>query len=523
MSKTGQKGPWTLEETQDSSITKREIVDFLQENADTPFLKKHKLFGKVSYKLKKTEAVDAYKEYLEAVENMLEDEEVPLQKNNASQNGKLPENKEHKLETSNEGKHETKKEHKNMNGKEEEEEKITTSKTSKQPKFKMTYSHNKKKKSHPFPHFFVILFQLALFPIFLGIRIANYVDSFLPGLKPFQKMFDFADRIRHRIDLFVFIVIPSIITSFIKKLSRSENRIEKKRSLLLNIMVNALQTTSRTQVEDLPVLKRIIDVVNSPIPTKRVRIEDISIGSMHCYILTPKNLAHPERLILYFHGGGFVSCPWGTYRRLVSNLALTCSSRVLFVDYRLAPEYKWPIQLQDCLTAYDWARSPKGGKYEPKNISLAGDAAGGCLSLIATLSLRDKGEPLPGSVIAISPWTDLTLQSESWETNETYDYMPTKQEMANLIASYYLKEKVNLNDYLVSPAFANFANFPPLLLQVSDAEQLYGDSKLVFEKTKQAKVDSKLEVYHNLPHAFHIFGKVLKESQQVNNIIIYFF
>jgi len=154
--------------------------------------------------------------------------------------------------------------------------------------------------------------------------------------------------------------------------------------------------------------------------------------------------------------------------------------------------------------AYNWIQSAEGGSYNPKNIVFVGDSAGGNLVLSTTLFLRDQGKMLPGLLVAMSPWADLTITSEFWLSNYCTDYLPHPKWMHHWVNNY-VPEGVPTDLPTISPSFADFTNFPPVLIQVSDTEQLYGDSLLIEKQMKNSNVRLSFQVWKSLPHMWQAF------------------
>lgn len=220
--------------------------------------------------------------------------------------------------------------------------------------------------------------------------------------------------------------------------------------------------------------------------------------------LNPKELKYPHRVILYFHGGGFSICGPNTHRLMVSYFAKYSGTRVLLVGYRRAGQYKYPSQIVDFITAYKWLQSKDGGSYDPKNIVFVGDSAGGNLVLATALYMRNQGLQLPGRLVVMSPWGDLTITSDYWLSNYSTDYLPHPKLMHHWVDNY-VPEGIPKDLPTISPSFAEYSNFPPVLIQVSDSEQLYGDSLLIEKQMKNSKVKVSLQVWNSLPHMWQAF------------------
>ncbi|MBC8336544.1 MAG: alpha/beta hydrolase [Anaerolineales bacterium] len=215
----------------------------------------------------------------------------------------------------------------------------------------------------------------------------------------------------------------------------------------------------------------------------------------------------PEKVILYLHGGGYVIGNIALYRLLSATLSQKTKARVFLPEYRLAPEHPYPAAVDDAVAAYRWLL---GEGFRAENIIIAGDSAGGGLSLAATLSLRAEGQPLPAGVICLSPWTDLSLSGESHQSKAKAEAMLLKESL-RLWASSYAVE-ADLRNPLISPVFADFAGFPPLLIQVGSEEILLDDSVLLAENAKSADVDMTLTIYEGMWHVWQTLG-FLPESR----------
>jgi acetyl esterase/lipase len=217
----------------------------------------------------------------------------------------------------------------------------------------------------------------------------------------------------------------------------------------------------------------------------------------------------PNGVFYYLHGGGYVACSPETHRPLTATLTRSASLKTFALDYRLAPENRFPAAVEDAVAGYRWLL--KQGT-DPKKIVISGDSAGGGLTLATLLSLRDAGEPLPAAALCLSPWTDLAGTGRSIETNAKRDVM---------IHGKYIKGagKLYLGDAhaenpLASPLYGDMRGLPPLLIYVSDSEVLLDDSVRLAERAKQAGVEVDLRIWSGLPHVWPIFVKFLPEARK---------
>jgi monoterpene epsilon-lactone hydrolase len=216
-----------------------------------------------------------------------------------------------------------------------------------------------------------------------------------------------------------------------------------------------------------------------------------------------------DRVILYLHGGGYVIGSINTHRAMIARIARASNARALAIDYRLAPEHPFPAAVDDATAAYKWLLAEG---YEHGKIVIAGDSAGGGLTLAALVALRDSGVPMPAGAVPISPWTDLEGTGESVRSRAAKDPMVTQSNLAESAKQYYGAR--DPTDPLVSPLHANFRGLPPMLIHVGDAEILLDDSTRVAERAKAAGVKVELEVWDDMIHVWHVFAKLLPEGQQ---------
>ncbi len=231
-----------------------------------------------------------------------------------------------------------------------------------------------------------------------------------------------------------------------------------------------------------------------------VRVEQVDAGDVPAEWQTV-DVAREDRVLLYLHGGGWVVGSPGDHRLLTIELGRAARMRVLSVDYRLAPEHPHPAQLEDCTSAYKWLLSQG---FRPKNIIIAGDSAGGSLTLTSLLRLRDDGIPLPGGAVCLSPSTDISFTDDSYFENGETDPI-----LADIGLFWWIQAYLGGTgsaDPLVSPLFGDLRGLPPLLFQVSTCEMLYCDSTRFVEKAKAAGLDVTLETWDEMLHVFHLFG-----------------
>ncbi len=227
--------------------------------------------------------------------------------------------------------------------------------------------------------------------------------------------------------------------------------------------------------------------------------------------LTPGD-AVTGRVILQLHGGGYIGPMKNIYRRFAVRYSkISYGADVLSVDYRVAPEHPFPAALEDAAAGYRWLLEEKG--YEPEKIVIAGDSAGGGLALSLVLYLKDQGLPLPGGIITMSPWADVTLSGESYESKYEIDPLFGNSRENMLYQCSYIGDADPKNPYL-SPLFGDFSGFPPILMQVGEYEVLLSDTLRVSDKAKKAGVKVRTSVYAGMFHVFQMGLDLIPESRE---------
>jgi len=208
----------------------------------------------------------------------------------------------------------------------------------------------------------------------------------------------------------------------------------------------------------------------------------------------PVEVADNAPIILYFHGGGFRIASALAYRSYGSHLAAVLGARVLLVEYRLAPEHKFPKAVDDCFAVWE---SLLAEGIDTGRIVIAGDSAGGGLAASVTMHALADGV-LPAGVICCSPWVDLTITADTYDTNAESDKLFSRTS-AEEAAPAYLGGADPTNP-IASPLFGDWNGAPPLLILVGDAEVLLDDSRKLADVAQAAGVDVTLSVYPDMPH-----------------------
>jgi len=235
-----------------------------------------------------------------------------------------------------------------------------------------------------------------------------------------------------------------------------------------------------------------------PVPDD-VLVTEVNAGGVPAHWLAAPG-ADAGRVLLFLHGGGF---EFGSVRsdgELAARLGRASGMRVLFPEYRLAPEHPFPAAIDDVLTAWRWLRS--GQALGARSIAVAGDSAGGGLAVALLVATRDAGEALPAAAVLMSPTVDLTSSGASMRERADQDPISTPA-MLRQFASGYLAG-ADPKTPLASPLFAQLAGLPPLLVQVGTADLLLSDSERLAAAAAEAGVDVTLEIGEGLPHVYQL-------------------
>lgn len=238
-----------------------------------------------------------------------------------------------------------------------------------------------------------------------------------------------------------------------------------------------------------------------------VRKSWTDLGAVRCLELRPRT-AHPGRVLLYIHGGGFILGSPDTHAAMVAQLAHRIGARAIIPRYRLAPEAPFPAAPQDVRRVWD---SLNEQDIAAVDIVLGGDSAGGALAfgLVSTLC-AEKAE-LPGAVFGFSPLADLTFSGDSFHQNAQCDVI-LPAERASSMSELFLQGHP-AESPCVSPLFARFAGGPPAWITVGDTEILLDDARRLAARLQQDGVAAKLVERHDLPHVWPLFHNVLPEAR----------
>jgi acetyl esterase/lipase len=242
-------------------------------------------------------------------------------------------------------------------------------------------------------------------------------------------------------------------------------------------------------------------------PPADTRIEPVDAGGVPAeWVCAPD--VDEDRVLLYLHGGGYVIGSIDTHKGLIAGLSAAAHCRALALDYRLAPEHRYPAAVDDAVAAYRWLLD---AGFSPSRIAIAGDSAGGGLTLATLVALREAGDPLPAAAVPISPWTDLEGTGDSMKTHVDKDPMVEPGGLLGM-ARLYLGD-ADPRQPTASPLHADLTGLPPLLIQVGELETLLDDATRIAASAQKRGVAVTLEVWPEMVHVWHLFAPMVPEGR----------
>jgi epsilon-lactone hydrolase len=229
-----------------------------------------------------------------------------------------------------------------------------------------------------------------------------------------------------------------------------------------------------------------------------VTYRDVTANGVPAILVMPAD-SSPDHILLHSHSGGSVTASMWQERKAVGHLAKAAGARALVINYRLAPEHKFPAQIDDVEAAFRWLLDQG---YDPSRIASTGDSIGGNYAVNLALTLHRTNAPLPGAVLSISPWFDMELKNNTIDTNANTDKMLSRELLRGFTDSMLDGTGIELTDPRINLAYADPAGLPPTMIYYGEYEVLVDDSNQFAERARAAGVDLELR---SLPEGQHNF------------------
>lgn len=246
-----------------------------------------------------------------------------------------------------------------------------------------------------------------------------------------------------------------------------------------------------------------------------IQVQKDVVAGLPAEWLKPEDAAD-DKLILYVHGGGYVSGSCSDHRNIVSKIAAATGITLLIYEYRLAPEFPYPYAVNDSVAVY---REVMYRGFRPENILVMGESAGGGLALVLMLALRQERIRFPAAVVAVSPWTDLSCSGESYRTKNRFS--PAPLDSWDIFSRHYTAG-YNVKYPLVSPLYGNLEGLPPVFINSGESDELFDDGRAFYEKAKAAGVDITFRAGKDMLHCYPLLAPMFKEATEAMDEIVAF-
>lgn len=248
---------------------------------------------------------------------------------------------------------------------------------------------------------------------------------------------------------------------------------------------------------------------------KEITIREDHIAGIKAEWLVPEG-SNSEKIIMYVHGGGYVSGSCSDHRGFVARFAANTGFTCLTYEYRLAPEHPFPAAIDDSVKVY---QTLLASGFQPENLLIAGESAGGGLTLALLLALKKRQISLPAAAVAISPWTDLTCSGESYKTKNNVSVAPKNS--WTVFSKHYVGNQ-QADNPLISPLFGDLKGLPPLFINSAVNDELYGDGEHFSKKAKEAGVDITFRAGKGMVHCYPLLAPFFPEATEAMDEIIRF-
>ncbi len=285
---------------------------------------------------------------------------------------------------------------------------------------------------------------------------------------------------------------------------------------LIILFLTILTTTMKAQTISDTVLNKVnndrqfFETLGEIYPVNNnVAVTQTTISGIKCFWFRPKN-ENKENIIVYLHGGSYALGNINSHQSMVSHIAQATNSKVLFVEYALAPENPFPTAINQIVEVYKSLLK----NYPKSKITFMGDSAGGGLVVSSIYSIIENELKLPSSVILLSPWINLKCNTNSYKTRQRLDPILTKQNLLEY-AEYYSNETADPNELV-------FEKFPSAFILVGSNEILFDDAKNFYDYIETIQTNTKFKEYENQTHVWLLTSISNEKSQEALNDIAKF-
>lgn len=282
-----------------------------------------------------------------------------------------------------------------------------------------------------------------------------------------------------------------------------KTKAEEKRLTRMMRVLKAIHSVSSAESmapEDLERQRKGQDILGRlATPMIGMHWEPFDLSGMKAAWVRPEWGHDRNKVILYCHGGGYTSGNLGYSRPLASKLSHASGWETVCFEYRLAPEHPYPAAVEDAVRAWDYLMHQG---YGARDVTVAGDSAGGNLALVLLHRLKAEGRQLPSRLVLLSPWTDMTASGASYTERAQLDPTITMDYIHAVRGAY--AGSADLESPMLSPLFGDFTGFPPTLIQVGSNEVLYSDAQRLRDRMLDAGVLCQMEEWKDMWHVFQM-------------------
>lgn len=302
-------------------------------------------------------------------------------------------------------------------------------------------------------------------------------------------------------------MIFSLLKSFVSMIGSSARM--PGRSWLAELVVRATRSVFvASSKKDIHLFRKAVDKSAAYHPAlSKVSQHRREIAGVPCLLVSPKSGVSSDKVVVYFHGGGYIVGSPKSHQSILAQLALSSQGLVVAVDYRLAPEHPFPAPQEDCMAVASLVLKT----YHDKDITLAGDSAGGALAVTTALKLASSDTKAVDNLVLISPWVDPSATGGSITKNEQNDYL-LPDFLDSCIES--LMQGQNPLNGEINFLETDISALPKTLVQCGSGEIFYDQIVDFCERAKSDGIDIELQTYRAQFHVFQLFSALLKESEE---------